>query len=153
MTKNLTHELGKVGCELESSKEERLIRWIRSNDTKHLAKFRSRRLLGPGRFPQTVRHFWMLARNARRGRHNGQAKDHGYAHQHLQICRSMEVQTRFFSDQEDIFPISDQRSGIVKMRTNVHYRQCSSLSPTLRGSWWKHHQFELEASKSQVPGT
>ena len=63
MTKNLTHEFGKVGCELESSKEERLIRWIRSNDTKHLAKFRSRRLLGPGRFPQTVRHFWMLARN------------------------------------------------------------------------------------------
>ena len=101
--KNLTHELGKVGCELESSKEECLIRWMRSNARKHLAKFRSRKLLGPGRFPQTVRHFWMLARNVRRGRHNGQAKDHGYAHQLLQICRSMEVQTRFFSDQEDSF--------------------------------------------------
>ena len=62
---------------------------------------------------------WMLARNARRGRRDGQAKDHGYAHQLLQICMSMEVQTRFFSDQEDSFPISDQWSGTVRMRTNV----------------------------------
>ena len=54
---NLTHELGKVRCELESRKEESLIRWMGSNARKHLAKCRSRRLLGPGRFPQTPRHF------------------------------------------------------------------------------------------------
>ena len=62
---------------------------------------------------------WMLARSVRMGRHNGQAKDHGYAHQFLQICRSVEIQTRFFSDQEDSFPVCDQWSGTVRMRTNV----------------------------------
>ena len=58
--KNLTHELGKIGCELESSKEESLIRWMGSNARKHLAKCRSRRLLGQGRFPHSVLHFGCL---------------------------------------------------------------------------------------------
>ena len=150
--KNLTHELGKVGCELESSNDQ--VDGVKRQKTscqmsvEKVARTRS--------LPSDGSALWMLTRNVRRGRHNGQAKDHGYAHQFLQTCRSMEVQTRFFSDQEDSFPISDQWSGAVRMRTDVffvHYRQCSSWSPTLRGSWWKFHQFEPETSKSQGPGT
>ena len=36
--KRLTRELGKVGCELEASKEEILLRWVEPNVQKHLAK-------------------------------------------------------------------------------------------------------------------
>ena len=54
--KRLTQELRKVGCELEPSKEESLLRWMGSNARKSLAKCRTRNLLGPGRFPQAVRH-------------------------------------------------------------------------------------------------
>ena len=54
--KRLTQELQKVGCELEPSKEESLLRWMGPNARKNLAKCRTRTLLGPGRFPQAVRH-------------------------------------------------------------------------------------------------
>ena len=137
--KNLTHELGKVGCELGSSQKESLIRWMGVKRRKTSSQMSVEKVARTRSFPSDGSTLWMLARNARRGRHNGQAKDHGYAHQHLQICMSTEVQTRFFSDQEDSFPISDQWGGTDRMRTNffVYYRQCSSWSPTLRGSWWE----------------
>ena len=54
--KRHTQELRKVGCELEPSKEESLLRWMGPNAKKNLAKCRTRNLLGPGRFPQAVRH-------------------------------------------------------------------------------------------------
>ena len=54
--KKLTQELEKVGCELEPSKEESLLKWMGPNARKNLAKRRSRALLGPGRFSQAVRH-------------------------------------------------------------------------------------------------
>ena len=50
--KKLTQELEKVGCELEPSKEESLLKWMGPNARKNLAKCRSRALLGPGRFPK-----------------------------------------------------------------------------------------------------
>ena len=54
--KRLTQELRKVGCDLEPSKEESLLRWMGPNARKKLAKCRTRNLLVPGRFPQAVRH-------------------------------------------------------------------------------------------------
>ena len=54
--RRLTQELGRVGCELEPSKEESLLRWMGPNARKNLAKCRTRALLGPGRFPSAVRH-------------------------------------------------------------------------------------------------
>ena len=55
--RRLTKELGKVGCELEPSEEESLLRWMGPNARKNLAKCRTRALLGPGRFQHAVRHF------------------------------------------------------------------------------------------------
>ena len=59
--KKLTQELKKVGCELEPSKEESILRWMGPNARKNLAKCRTRTLLGPGRFPQAVGHlgYWL----------------------------------------------------------------------------------------------
>ena len=54
--KKLTQELKKVGCELEPNREESLLRWMGPMARKNLAKCRTRTLLGPGRFPQAVRH-------------------------------------------------------------------------------------------------
>ena len=54
--RRLTQELGRVGCELEPSKEESLLRCVGPNARKNLAKCRTRALLGPGRFPSAIRH-------------------------------------------------------------------------------------------------
>ena len=54
--KRLTQELGKVGCEMEPSKEESLLRWMGPNARIVLAKCRTKALLVPGRSPHAVMH-------------------------------------------------------------------------------------------------
>ena len=114
-TKKLTQELEKVGCELEPSKEESLLKWMGANARKNLAKCRSRGLLGPGRFSPSSQASWLLARSGRSG-HNDQTKNYCNAHQLLQIRRFMEVKTCLFSNQKNSFPVSEQWSCTVRMR-------------------------------------
>ena len=57
--RKLTQELEKIGCELEPNKEESLLRWMGPIARKHLAKCRSRALLGQGRFPQGASWKWV----------------------------------------------------------------------------------------------
>ena len=82
--KKLTQELEKVGCELEPNKEESLLKLMGPRAKKNLAKCRSRALLGPGRFPQAVRHLgcWLEVGG---GAGNDQTKNHCDAHQLRQI--------------------------------------------------------------------
>ena len=113
--RKLTQELEKVGCELEPSKEESLLKWMGPNARKNLAKCRSRGLLGPGRFPQAVRLLGCWLEVGGSG-HNDQTKNYCNAHQLLQIRRFMEVKTCLFSNQKNSFPVSDQWSCTVRMR-------------------------------------
>ena len=89
----------KVGCELGPSKEESNLRWMRPN-AEHLANVGRECCSGQVRFPRAGRHLgcWLEV-----GGGVGTMM-----HQLLQICRLVEVQTCFLSDQEDSSPIFDQ---------------------------------------------
>ena len=52
--KRLTQELRKVGCELEPSKEECLLRWMGPQARKKPCQMSHKEFAGPGRFPQAV---------------------------------------------------------------------------------------------------
>ena len=86
------------------------------NVREHLAKCRSTALLGPGRFPQAVSHLGCWLELGGRGRHNDQAKNHGNAHQFLQIRRFVEFPARLFSNQEDDFPVGVNGNWSLKER-------------------------------------
>ena len=59
--KNLTHELGKVGCELGSSKKESLIRWMGVKRRKTSSQMSVEKVARTRSFPSDGSTLWMLA--------------------------------------------------------------------------------------------